>query len=206
MEPSPPLITKKISNLARLSFFMIRKGFSKSKLVLDDLQFLMKRGKIMGKALNERMVTNNIASLSCRPRDVHLSFVSPMEYEFSCRTSPSNQPYIPSSKRRKTRYPCNTMSSRNKRDANMVFGAMVCRDAGDFESPLAVPKGARRRPPVVQVVRETTPFVLKDDVHDFEEDYRVDEAAEEFIQKFYTQLRLQKWLAVQLEASDHEYG
>ena len=189
MEPSPPYIAKKLSNLARQSFFMIRKGFSKSKLVLDDLQFLMKRGKIMGKALNELMVTNQ-ASLSCRSRDVHLSFVSPMEYEFSCSTSPTYQPYIPfHASKRKPRYPY----TRSRMRDGMVFGAMGCRDAGDYESPLVVPKGRR-----VQI-RES-PFVLKDD----DEDYSVDEAAEEFIQRFYNQLRLQKWLAA-LEAAD-QYG
>ncbi|XVF48582.1 hypothetical protein PTKIN_Ptkin03bG0202100 [Pterospermum kingtungense] len=195
MEPSPPFITKKLSSLARLSFFMIRKGFSKSKLVLDDLQFLMKRGKLMGKALNELMdVTNHASSLSCRPRDVHLSFVSPMEYEFSCRTSPSHQPYVPShGSKRKPRY----SRTRSRKKEGMVFGAMVCRDAGDFESPLVVPKGRRS-----VNITETSPFVLKDEHED--EEYRVDEAAEEFIQRFYNQLRLQKWLAV-LEAADH-YG
>ncbi|XVF35409.1 hypothetical protein REPUB_Repub18cG0143000 [Reevesia pubescens] len=190
MEPSPPFITKKLSNLARLSFFMIRKGFSKSKLVLDDLQFLMKRGKTMGKALNELMVTNH-ASLSCRPRDVHLSFVSPMEYEFSCTTSPMHQSYIPfHASKRKHRYPYTRYRSRD----GMVFGSMGCRDPGDYASPLVVPKGSR-----VQISRES-PFELKDE----DEDYHVDEAAEEFIQSFYQQLRLQKWLAV-LEATD-QYG
>ncbi|XVE71001.1 hypothetical protein DITRI_Ditri10aG0114700 [Diplodiscus trichospermus] len=189
MESSPPFIAKKISNLARLSFFMIRKGFSKSKLVLDDLHFIMKRGKIMGKALNELMVTNH-ASISCKSRDVHLSFVSPMEYEFSCSTSPTYQPYIPfHGSKRRSRYPC--MRSRTR--DGMVFGAMGCRDAGDFESPLVVPKGRR-------VKISESPFMLKDE----DEDYRVDEAAEEFIQRFHKQLRLQKWLAV-LETAD-EYG
>ncbi|EOY29781.1 Uncharacterized protein TCM_037215 [Theobroma cacao] len=189
MEPSPPFIAKKLCNLARLSFFMIRKGFSKSKLVLDDLHFLMKRGKIMGKALNEVVVANH-ASLSCRSRDVHLSFVSPMEYEFSCSTSPSYQPYVPfHARKRKSRYPYTRSRTRD----GTVFGAMGCRDAGDYESPLVVPKGRRVE------IRET-PFVLKDD----DEDHRVDEAAEEFIQSFYKQLRLQKWLAV-LEAAD-QYG
>ena len=199
MEPSPPYIAKKLSNLARQSFFMIRKGFSKSKLVLDDLQFLMKRGKIMGKALNELMVTNQ-ASLSCRSRDVHLSFVSPMEYEFSCSTSPTYQPYIPfHASKRKPRYPYTRSRTRD----GMVFGAMGCRDAGDYESPLVVPKGRRvqiRESPLVvpkgrRVQIRESPFVLKDD----DKDYCVDEAAEEFIQGFYKQLRLQKWLAV-LEA------
>ncbi|KAE8735240.1 putative Polyketide cyclase/dehydrase and lipid transport superfamily protein [Hibiscus syriacus] len=146
---------------------MIRKGFSKGKLVLDDLHFLMQRGKVVGKeALNE-------ASLSCRSRNVHLSFVSPMEYEFSCRTSPSHQPYAP-----------------------------PASDAGDYESPLpkalAMPKGRRGK----KISRESPLVVLKDRQDDGE--YRVDEAAEEFIQSFYTQLRLQKWLDV-MDAADY-YG
>ncbi|XVE97594.1 hypothetical protein REPUB_Repub03eG0032900 [Reevesia pubescens] len=192
MEPSPPFIAKKLSNLARLSFFMLRKGFSKSKLVLDDLQFLMKRGKFMGKALNELIMVTNHASMSCKSRDVHMSFVSPMEYEFSCTTSPTHQPYIPfHASKRKHRYPY----TRSRNRDGMVFGAMGCKDAGDYESPLVVPKGRRVH------IRNESPLVLND--HE-DEEFRVDEAAEEFIQSFYKQLRLQKWLAV-LEAADH-YG
>ncbi|KAK5825072.1 uncharacterized protein LOC108484841 [Gossypium arboreum] len=190
MEPSPPFITKKLSNLARLSVFMIRKGFSKGKLVLDDLQFLMKRGKIVGKALNE-------ASLSCRSRDVHLSFVSPMEYEFSCRTSPSHQPYVPfNGRKRKAAARYRYYAGRPRGGDGVVLGAMGCRDSGDYVSPKPL-KGRR-----VHISREL-PLVLKDHEDD-EDEYRVDEAAEEFIQSFYTQLRLQKWLAV-MEATDY-YG
>ncbi|GMI97972.1 hypothetical protein like AT4G32860 [Hibiscus trionum] len=192
MEPNPPFITKKLSDLARLSFFMVRKGFSKGKLVLDDLQFLMKRGKVVGKALNE-------ASLSCRSRDVDLSFVSPMEYEFSCRTSPSHRAYVPLHRRKQKsgRYRYYATPSRTR--DGVGFG--VCRDAGDYDSPLpkalVIPKGRRDK----KISRES-PLVLKDRRDD--DEYRVDEAAEEFIQSFYTQLRLQKWLAV-MDAADY-YG
>ncbi|GMJ07658.1 hypothetical protein like AT4G32860 [Hibiscus trionum] len=184
MEPNPPFFTKKLSELARLSFFMVRKGFSKGKLVLDDLQFLMKRGKVMGQALSE-------ASLSCMSRDVQLSFVFPMEYEFSCRTSPSHRPYVPlhRQKRKPGRY--GYYAARSQTRDGVGFGG--CREAGHYESPLpkalVIPKGRRGK----KISRES-PLVLKDRRED--DEYRVDEAAEEFIQSFYTQLRLQKWLAV----------
>ncbi|KAK8597526.1 hypothetical protein V6N13_094931 [Hibiscus sabdariffa] len=193
MEPNPPFITKKLSDLARLSFFMVRKGFSKGKLVLDDLQFLMKRGKVVGKALNE-------ASSSCRSRDVHLSFVSPMEYEFSCRTSPSHRPYVPLHRRKKksARYRYYASTPSRTRDG---LGCGGCRDAGDYESPLpktlVIPKGRRGKK-----VSKESPLVLKDHRDRDKDEYRVDEAAEEFIQSFYTQLRLQKWLAV-MDAADY---
>ncbi|KAE8664397.1 putative Polyketide cyclase/dehydrase and lipid transport superfamily protein [Hibiscus syriacus] len=171
---------------------MIRKGFSKGKLVLDELHFLMKRGKVVGKeALNE-------ASLSCRSRDVHLSFVSPMEYEFSCRTSPSHQPYVPLHRRKQKSGRYRYYAARSRTLDGVGFGG--CRDAGDYESPLpkalAIPKGRRGK----KISRESPLVVLKDD----DDEYRVDEAAEEFIQSFYTQLRLQKWLAV-MDAADY-YG
>ncbi|OMO96213.1 hypothetical protein CCACVL1_05043 [Corchorus capsularis] len=199
MEPNPPFFAKKLCNLARLGFFTIRKGFSKSKLVLDDIHFLMKRGKIMGKALkDEIMVNDHIASLTCRPRDVHLSFVSPLEYEFSCRTSPSYQPYVP---KRKYRSPY----TRARAQDGVVLGAMRCRDSGDFHSPLIIPRDRRRR---MQKLRDNSsrqynsppPFVLKDE---YEDPDGVDDAAEEFIQSFYKQLRLQKWLAVLESADDY---
>ncbi|KAF2302007.1 hypothetical protein GH714_031276 [Hevea brasiliensis] len=111
MEPSPTLMAKKISNIIRVAFFMIQKGVSKSKFVLD-LHLLMKRGKIIGKALNDLMLEHQTAlrlscrshdmhisfvspatAAGCRPHDMHMSFVSPREYEFSCSNSPSNRPY-----------------------------------------------------------------------------------------------------------------
>ncbi|KAK8505314.1 hypothetical protein V6N13_045753 [Hibiscus sabdariffa] len=188
MEPSPPFIPKKLSELARLSFFMVRKGFSKGKLVLDDLQFLMKRGKVVGQALND-------ASLSCMSRDVQLSFVSPMEYEFSCRTSPSHRPYVPLHRRKRKPGRYGYYAARDG------VGLGACRDAGDYESPLpkalVIPKGRRGK----KISRESS-LVIKD--HREDDEFRVDEAAEEFIQSFYTQLRLQKWLAV-MDAADY-YG
>ncbi|GMJ07652.1 hypothetical protein like AT4G32860 [Hibiscus trionum] len=193
MEPNPPFVTKKLSELARLSFFMVRKGFSKGKLMLDDLQFLMKRGKVMGQALNEA------ASLSCISRDVQLSFVSPMEYEFSCRTSPSQRPYVPLHRRKRKPGRYGYYAARSRTQDGVGFGG--CRDAGDYESPLpktlVIPKGKKGK----KISRES-PLVLKDGRED--DEYRVDEAAEEFIQSFYTQLRLQKWLAV-MDPADY-YG
>ncbi|KAL4297756.1 hypothetical protein GQ457_12G020850 [Hibiscus cannabinus] len=190
MEPNPPFIPKKLSEFARLSFFMVRKGFSKGKLVLDDLQFLMKRGKVVGQALND-------ASLSCMSRDdVQLSFVSPMEYEFSCRTSPSHRPYVPLHRRKRKPGRYGYYAARDG------VGLGACRDAGDYESPLpktlVIPKGRRGK----KIISRESPLVLKD--HREDDEFRVDEAAEEFIQSFYTQLRLQKWLAV-MDAADY-YG
>ncbi|KAJ6354485.1 hypothetical protein OIU77_005152, partial [Salix suchowensis] len=68
-----------------------KKGVLKSKVMLD-LHFLMKRGKILGKALNEIIVQQH-NTLSCISQDVHMSFISPREYEFSCSGSPAYKFY-----------------------------------------------------------------------------------------------------------------
>ncbi|GJU30801.1 retrovirus-related pol polyprotein from transposon TNT 1-94 [Tanacetum coccineum] len=58
------VITKKVWNLMRVIFFMLKKGISKAK-IMADLNMMIKRGKIAGKPTS-----------------------SSNEYEFSCNNTP----------------------------------------------------------------------------------------------------------------------
>ncbi|KAA8534919.1 hypothetical protein F0562_029865 [Nyssa sinensis] len=89
MEPSPQVIAKKLGNIARIVFYMLRRSISKSKLMVD-LHMMVKRGKIAGKAITNYLILHHhhYSAFTCRSNDVHLSFVSPREYEFSCSNSP----------------------------------------------------------------------------------------------------------------------
>ncbi|CAI8599878.1 unnamed protein product [Vicia faba] len=150
------VVIEKVNKTVRLLGFLIQNGFSKSNRVIQDMHEMMKRGKNIGKALNTVIVKHHEA-ISCRPRDADMYFVSPLEYQFSCSSSPPRLSRGASS-RRKLLSPAKE----------------VCRRTGN----------ERRRVKVTTVSREI----------EKEGEFHVDQAAEEFIDRFYRELRLQKWL------------
>ncbi|AES73892.1 hypothetical protein MtrunA17_Chr3g0140421 [Medicago truncatula] len=165
MDKQPTVVIEKVSKTVRLLGFLIQNGVSKSHRVMQDMQEVMKRGKNIGKALNNVMVKHHEA-LTCRPRDADMYFISPLEYQFSCSSSPPRLSRGANSSRRKLLSP---VAERSRRQMRVYYGT---RNEG-------------RR--VKMTKRETV-----------EEVFEVDQAAEEFIERFYRELRLQKWL-------DHHY-
>ncbi|KAJ1409812.1 hypothetical protein SESBI_22438 [Sesbania bispinosa] len=159
--------------------FVIQNGEWKSK-VMQDMQEVMKRGKSIGKALNNVMVRHHEA-LTCRPRDAHMSFVSPIEYQFSCSGSPPRPSRALSSRRKLS--PVTTVYGRRHQQRDSPAVMRMCRGGTDNE----VLVGRR-----VKITGSAAGSMLKD--REEEEEFHVDQAAEEFIEKFYRELRLQKWL------------
>ncbi|TKY74534.1 hypothetical protein E2542_SST03297 [Spatholobus suberectus] len=173
MDPNrPPLVAEKVCKTVRLLGYLIQNGVSKSK-VIHDVQDVMKRGKNIGKALNDVVVRHHQA-LTCRPRDPHVSFVSPLVYQFSCSGSP---PRISHAGRRKLSPAA--ASPRQSRRSPAHRAVRMCRGAGDDGT-------TERR---VKMAGSAASML-----NDAEKDFHVDEAAEEFIARFYRELRLQKWL------------
>lgn len=154
---------------------MIQKGVIKSK-VMFDLDFIMKRGKILGKALNQQY-----SALTCRSsRDMHASFVCPRDYEFSCSNSPAIPFHLIARRRGRGRFPYGS---------RVVAAGMDVYDLGAAAVESVVAEDSPLVGPVKRRVRVTdSPFPLKDD----DVDCHVDKQAEEFIERFYMQLRLQK--------------
>jgi hypothetical protein len=160
MENQPTVVIEKVTKTVRLIGFLIQNGVSKSNRVMQDMQEVMKRGKNIGKALNNVMVKHHEA-LTCRPRDADMYFVSPLEYQFSCSSSPPRLSRAVSS-RRKLLSPGKEHGRRQPK---------LCRRN--------INEGRRAKMTTVEIE---------------EEEFHVDKAAEEFIDKFYRELRLQKWL------------
>ncbi|KAE8646535.1 hypothetical protein Csa_015892 [Cucumis sativus] len=89
MESNVPVIAKKVWNLVRVAYFLLRKGISKSKVNMLDLNLMMKRGKIAGKAISNLMFQHHYAQ-----HQHHLPHQLPFDvaaddYEFSCSNTPS---------------------------------------------------------------------------------------------------------------------
>lgn len=205
IEPSAPQIAgKKLWNIVRIMLYMLRKGMLKSKLILDiqiPFQDMLKRGKIAGKAISNLMLhpphcsSSSFTCISNNNNDVAMSFITRREYEFSCSNSPKFPLYFANNKRRRNR--------KGEIDVvQKVFEILnttsTSHEAGGttsiaLASPLAL-LGFGKSPNNVRKLRVTdSPFPIKDS----EENYnsQVDKDAEEFIQKFYKDLKQQRKIA-----------
>lgn len=193
MEQNLPILPKKIWSVLRLFYFMLRKGISKNKIWLD-LNMMMKRAKLAGKALQNLLFHHHHtwAAFAVNRPSPHLSFHSPPgEYEFSCTTSPSlttTDSLIFHDKK-------HMINNSNNHLAHELldmkaFNAAVLKAMEMIHSETASPAlpGFGRSPVVRQLRVTDSPFP----VNSVEDDNHVDEAAERFINRFYSDLRRQK--------------
>ncbi|KAL6495909.1 hypothetical protein OROGR_030472 [Orobanche gracilis] len=181
MEQNQPIITKKIWKIIRVVYLMLRRGISKGKL-LDDLVTLMKRGKIAGKAAIQNLMFHHHHHHAAENRCSFPVGGPPNEYEFSC----SNSPII---------FGAHFMNKRkNSGEAAPPFDCAAEAAALEiFKSAAASPALPGFGPsPLVRQLRITdSPFPIGN----FEEDNHVDKAAEEFIVRFYMNLKKQNSMA-----------
>lgn len=181
MELHSRVAGKKLWNYLRVAFFMARKGFaSKRKLLMDTNLLMMKRGKLLGKSLRGLMSHHQHS----RPETPAFGRC---EYEFSCSNSPN--PVFYHAKRRHSYFPC--------------LHAVV-EEADDTPRRAAVDL-----PRIGQRTSLSSPFSVRvSDYSSEEEDglsqEEVDDEAEEFIKRFYEQLRAQSRVAL-LQYQEEEY-
>lgn len=198
MEPNLSIAAKKMWSLVRVLYFMVRKGIAKRKLMVD-LNMMMKRGKIAGKALHNLMFHHhqNWAAAASTPRS--FSAPRPGDYEFSCSNSPAYPISLFLNKHRKNHtidyshfYSCNqSPATAMDDDVAAVVKALEMLQHSEAASP-ALP-GFGRSPLVRQLRITDSPFPLSNDVG--EDSSHVDEAAEEFIIKFYKDLKNQNLMS-----------
>ncbi|XP_021749731.1 uncharacterized protein LOC110715458 [Chenopodium quinoa] len=165
MEQNLPIITKKLYNMVKLAILMLRKGISKKKLLLD-LNLMMKRGKT---AFTTSKVSTTLGGGGVVGFDVQ------QEYEFSCSNTPLYRHYF-----------------NNKKKNHYYMSSPKFEDIDDSLEAISkvletmVPRKDRG----VRPLRVTdSPFPLQSEGECGNQ--RVDEAAEEFIQRFYLQLKEQ---------------
>nr|GFA15055.1 hypothetical protein [Tanacetum cinerariifolium] len=175
MEQNQSVLAKKVWSMVRVAYYMLRKGISKRKLLLD-LNMMVKRGKIVGKAMQNLMFHNHKFSTKHHSHDSNnLSFPSPprSEYEFSCTYSPAS-------------------GNKKVEDLDiMAINAVLMKAMALVHSENASPAlPGYGRSPMVRELRVTdSPFPLISSMD--EDSHMVDEAAEKFISRFYNDLRRQ---------------
>lgn len=210
MEQNLPVIAKRIWGIVRVVYFMLRKGISSKRKLLLDLNMFMKRRKLASKAALSNLMTFHLTSSSSsfrRSSATAADLSVPVgEYEFSCSNTPNYGPFhLTSSSKHHRRhahhfFACAHAPPTDDDDAasNAIKAVLEMLNSNDqqalaaaaVEASPALP-GFGRSPAVVRQLRITdSPFPLResDDV----DSRQVDEAAEEFIKRFYKDLRLQR--------------
>ncbi|KAE9600457.1 hypothetical protein Lal_00045873 [Lupinus albus] len=201
MENNLPIIAKRVWSMVHVVIYMLRKGFSKGKLMMDLNMVLKRRGKLAGKAIANLMFHHhhNGGSTSSR-RDSNLQFNAQREYEFSCSNTPNH--FFPiGGKRNRNHNHNHNQSSRcahvppsEEEDMNAVKAVLEMlnmnnSETGMVESLYSSPalSGFGKSPMVRQLRVTDSPFPLAGD----DKDNMVDKKADEFIKRFYKQLRNQ---------------
>ncbi|CAK9328291.1 unnamed protein product [Citrullus colocynthis] len=187
------MAAKKFWNMVRAVVLMLRKELSKGRIIMSDLHLMMKRGKLAGKAMFNLMhLHQSSGSLSCRTTTdiAHSIAIAPQDYEFSC----SNSPAFPAlqlygkrgGKHHQQKYNDVTTVSAVKRVLEMLNNeAAAATTTAAVEIEAASPMVKFGMSPMVRVT--DSPFPMKD-----EGDHKVDEAAEAFIKRFYSNLKQQR--------------
>ncbi|XP_047310315.1 uncharacterized protein LOC124913919 [Impatiens glandulifera] len=217
MEPNNiPVVAKRFWNLVRGVWLVLRKGISKPKLLMLDLNVMVKRGKLAGKNMMHNIISHH---------HHHHHHASPEprlpadEYEFSCSDTPAHRASFPfafhlNNYKRKQHGTGNFFGScahapqTNDQDFDDVIDGELSEALASSpsvaaflqspgvsemmygcysEAPSPALPGFGRTPVVRQLRVTDSPFPLGD----IEENCLVDAAAEEFIGKFYEQLRKQ---------------
>ncbi|KAL3618294.1 hypothetical protein CASFOL_038615 [Castilleja foliolosa] len=165
MEQNLPIIAKKIWKLAKVIYFMLRKGIYKGKL-FSSLNIIMKRGKIAGKEAIQNLIFH------------HHHAATSGEYEFTCGNKPAHIFHLP------------FQLHKRKNSGGPTHEDLIAAALAEVIGSPALP-GFGPSPVGRQLRITDSPFPMRD----CEDSQQVDEAAEEFIMRFYKDLRQQNSLA-----------
>ncbi|XP_015168187.1 uncharacterized protein [Solanum tuberosum] len=173
MDQKLPVIAKKFWKIVRVAYFMLRKGLSSKRKLMFDLNLLMKRGKIAGKAAFQNLMFQG-------HNNIHQS-TSKEYYEFSCSNSPAF--HLP--------FNTNKRISQPEHDDVSMMNAAVLKALEILQSETASPAlpGFGRTPTVRQLRITDSPFPLREADDNGDMISHVDEKADEFISRFYRDLR-----------------
>ncbi|XP_049411812.1 uncharacterized protein LOC125874824 [Solanum stenotomum] len=177
MDQKLPVIAKKFWKIVRVAYFMLRKGLSSKRKLMFDLNLLMKRGKIAGKAAFQNLMFQGHNNNN---NNIHQS-TSKEYYEFSCSNSPAF--HLP--------FNINKRISQPEHDDVSMMNAAVLKALEMLQSETASPAlpGFGRTPTVRQLRITDSPFPLREADDNGDMISYVDEKADEFISRFYRDLR-----------------
>ncbi|KAE8699458.1 Casein kinase I protein isoform 1 [Hibiscus syriacus] len=200
MEQNTAVTAKRVWSIVKAILFMMRKGILSKRKLMVDLNMKLKRGKIAGaKAIGSFMFHHHHNNDN---RQVSTSFTAEApaaagEYEFSCSNTPKYIfPFNLATKKKSNNYyqhffACThappTLDDDNVATINAVKVALEMLNKNVVAASPMLP-GFGQTPLARQLRITDSPFPLRD--VDEDNGY-VDKAAEDFINKFYKDLKLQ---------------
>jgi len=187
---------KRLWNVIRIAFFMMRKGLISKRKMLMDMHLMMERGKGYGRSLMN-LVFQHFRGNSQGGYGLQ-------EYEFSCSNSPVNPVLLHMGKRKHHHFPTHILhfpcmnpppDEDDKEESNaFVLSPSDCnneyfsKDCLDHDLP-----SLQKLNPLLSPLSERR---ISRSSSEENNDHQVDRQAEEFIAKFYEQLRLQNQMSL----------
>ncbi|KAM3308178.1 hypothetical protein P3S67_009922 [Capsicum chacoense] len=184
MDRKLPVVAKKFWKIVRVAYFMLRKGLSSKRKLMFDLNLLMKRGKIAGKAAFQNLMFQGNNNINQGHQSTSKEF-----YEFSCSNSPAfHLPFHLNKRINKHSHHAHVIEKHE--DVSMI-NAAVFKALELIQSETASPAlpGFGRTPTVRQLRITDSPFPLRDGADEGDMMSQVNEKADEFISRFYRDLR-----------------
>ncbi|KAE8674125.1 Casein kinase I protein isoform 1 [Hibiscus syriacus] len=199
MEQSLPVVSKTMWSIVRAVLFMLRKGFLSKRKLIVDLNTVLKRGK----TASSKAIANLMFHHHRHQAPSSFTAVS-KEYEFSCSNTPNH--IFPFNLKKKNNSGINNYyhqffacvhappthdddNSATMNDVKAVFDMLNNNDSYNNNSTASPMLPAFGQTPLARQLRITdSPFPLRDG--DDDNGY-VDKAAEDFINRFYRDLKQQ---------------
>ncbi|KAI9107759.1 hypothetical protein K1719_021095 [Acacia pycnantha] len=191
MENNLPVISKRVWSIVRIALFTLRKGFTKRKLLMGLNLMLKRPGKLAGKAFANLISHHHHCHHGsfAASQDAQLQFSTAREYEFSCSNTPkygfiTKRHIVPRHFLACAHAPLTV--DEDTVAVNNVFNNVVMEMLNDKEYKAVV----EASPALAATGRTRTVRVTVQDGND-DGDNQIDKAAEEFIERFFMELRKQ---------------
>ncbi|KAJ8752448.1 hypothetical protein K2173_004084 [Erythroxylum novogranatense] len=211
------MVGKRLWNVVRVTLLMMRKGLMSKRKLIMDLNLMMKRGKLLRKSLSN-LISHHLRhenKYSSRSRSMARGGYGIQEYEFSCSNSPNPVFFhVPAGKRKVHHYfPCVNLPQVVEEEEEEEEG--YYSSTGPNKAVVIVPKtpepyvfnfcfdasdlapGEKRSPLLSPFAVRVSNYSSEDDIEENDNvdtgtcRRQVDDEAEEFIKRFYEQLRVQ---------------
>ncbi|KAG9447335.1 hypothetical protein H6P81_013463 [Aristolochia fimbriata] len=208
------VLPKRLWNFLRIAFYMMRKGLVSKRKLIIDMNLMMKRGKVLGKKTFGNLIHHHHHHSSSR---VPVRGYGLQEYEFSCSNSP-NPVFFHVGKRKHHYFPCINAQDEDPEEEMTPPPPTAVVPVRKIEYPSPEYSfnfrldGGGDFAPGEKLSPLRSPFSVQvSDYSGIDEagdggigTPQVDAAAEEFIRRFYDQLRMQSRTAL-LQYQETEY-
>ncbi|KAL6325251.1 hypothetical protein AAG906_023096 [Vitis piasezkii] len=185
--PVNSVLGKRLWNFLRITFFMMRKGLISKRKLIMDMNLMMKRGKLL------RKTWGNLMSIHHHSRSMARGSLGIQEYEFSCSNSP-NPVFFHLPKRKHHYFPCINPPEDIEEPQDDKAVVLLPKTP---EYTVNFPFDTSDLAPADKPSPLPSPFSVRVSNYSSEEEMdvggnrQVDDEAEEFIRRFYEQLRAQ---------------